>query len=527
MLQRTAYIRSIPHIGLSMILLVAALALAGCGGGTNNPPGAPPPGGPTISPELTALLAPGQQNGKATFVGAAVCGQCHGAAAAAQVKLQQKSAGLTSKSRQQPVVPGQGFYQSWLSTKHASIGVSCESCHGPGSAHVAAVAAGTDDPTQTLVGYPNITSALVCGQCHKASISANLAEFTDWTGSPHRPMVSAVLAETLPTSASSIQTCGQCHNAVVRDSVLVPGDDITALTQTQIANFANFTQAQAAAGDPNYLVSTANCASCHNPHAKTGNAIDSEGDDSQVIHQLNIPPESSEFSVIGAGSTTYTSLDHACGTCHNSRGANPADTALKASGSLSRAPFHEGPQMNMLIGLSGVGPNGGQATQEYSTHALAPQQCATCHMQNGQTGVHSHSFLVNLNACVTCHTSGDVSSLLQTLENEIGTDLANLNSRMSNWASNAGLGATGWDYSSNGGTSAQSTLPIQILRARYNYYFIVNDRSLGVHNDKYTRDLIAYANQQLDAIAAPAPTVVVTPSVINSYRSPLVRSYLP
>ncbi|HLJ54238.1 MAG TPA: hypothetical protein VKT77_04310, partial [Chthonomonadaceae bacterium] len=56
---------------------------------------------------------------------------------------------------------------------------------------------------------------------------------------------------------------------------------------------------------------------------------------------------------------------------------------------------------------------------------------------------------------------------------------------------------------------SQAQVPIQIKRARHNYYFVLLDRSLGVHNVFYTNYLLNYANTGLDAIGVSrsAPSV--------------------
>src|SRR5581483_7417732 len=72
-----------------------------------------------------------------------------------------------------------------------------------------------------------------------------------------------------------------------------------------------------------------------------------------------------------------------------------------------------------------------------------------------------------------------------------------------------------WDYTSSiteeGGTappsSQEAQVPIEIKRARYNYYFLLREGSFGIHNTPYARYLLNIANQNLDALGvAPAPT---------------------
>ena len=69
-----------------------------------------------------------------------------------------------------------------------------------------------------------------------------------------------------------------------------------------------------------------------------------------------------------------------------------------------------------------------------------------------------------------------------------------------------------WDYTSllpTGDTApAQNLIPITVKRARHNYYFVLRDKSLGVHNYLYTDYMITIANDNLDAVGAPATAVL-------------------
>jgi hypothetical protein len=70
-----------------------------------------------------------------------------------------------------------------------------------------------------------------------------------------------------------------------------------------------------------------------------------------------------------------------------------------------------------------------------------------------------------------------------------------------------------WDYTAliqeeGKAPPNQAQVPIQIRRARHNYYFVVRDASLGVHNGKYARFLIDVANEQLDELNVPLQRVL-------------------
>jgi hypothetical protein len=49
---------------------------------------------------------------------------------------------------------------------------------------------------------------------------------------------------------------------------------------------------------------------------------------------------------------------------------------------------------------------------------------------------------------------------------------------------------------------SQALVPIEVKRARHNYYFVLRDGSFGVHNSVYTRYLLTQANLNLDNIGA-------------------------
>ena len=65
-----------------------------------------------------------------------------------------------------------------------------------------------------------------------------------------------------------------------------------------------------------------------------------------------------------------------------------------------------------------------------------------------------------------------------------------------------------WDYTALvaqlGKTAPpQGQVPIEVKRARHNYYFVLRDASFGIHNAPYARHLITIANDQLDRLGEP------------------------
>ncbi|HEX9950368.1 MAG TPA: multiheme c-type cytochrome, partial [Rubricoccaceae bacterium] len=81
--------------------------------------------------------------------------------------------------------PSQNFYTS------VPLGISCERCHGPGSAHVEAFEAG-GEPTETLIVNPaKLSTALqldVCQQCHLTGQTIYAPGHNPTTYRPGRPL---------------------------------------------------------------------------------------------------------------------------------------------------------------------------------------------------------------------------------------------------------------------------------------------------------------------------------------------------
>lgn len=464
-------------LALGAVILMVSV---GCGGG----------GGPVhTSPGGTAfasLLPPGQAGAK--FVGNAACAKCHATEAG-----------------------------TYTQTIHSQQGVTCESCHGPGSIHAA------NPQTTNILTYPNITRAEVCSQCHQAQTQ-------QWQTSAHAQFVAD------PVQSLSA-TCLRCHSANFHahyiDNPLSQGvspatinTNILALTSAQRTTEANAT------------VATATCDVCHDPHQNTAN-LPTYGPlagtqlmlrraTSNASYNGQCPTDASltvDPNAIGPGQsiTNYTVYNQECGACHNARGANPADAALPTE--TSRPPFHEGPEMDMLLGITGA--TGGNTPLTQGSHYLASDQCIHCHMPGA-----SHTFVVSVDtSCAPCHSSEGAASLMQSTQAEVLSELVGLQSRLQAWSiATYGSGnPDSWDYTSNipaGQTvpSPDSAIPIQIQEARYNYYFVVLDRSNGVHNAPYAEYLLSYANQELDALGV-APAVAHDKMSIRQMKA-VIQPYI-
>jgi len=458
----------------SVMLVAGAVALVSCAG-SGGPIGVATGGngGGGVSAAFVALEPAGQKG--ATYIGPNVCKTCHN---------------------------GEGGYEAiyaeWTNTVHYTKGVTCENCHGPGSKHAAGPAA------TNIIGFPTNNSYVVCAQCH-----GQIA--TDWSNSPHAQLAGGGFpvqdAASNPEGAGKGERCLSCHSGLLRAEYTERGKDPSTMTDAQIVGVANDTLKT--------VPYTASCATCHNPHKKTGN-IDVDGDDVQLYHavaQTNIAPVA-----IGKSAASFTTMNQVCAECHNGWGSDPSDAALNNQAKNSRPSFHEGPQYNMLMGFSGV--DGGGYTVGSATHATMAGQCAKCHMPPaGALGEDRHTFTVSYDvSCTPCHTPADAANRAATIQAQTEAGELQLLQRLQSWSAANYKGSTvQWDYPGQGSSANQSNVPIQIKRARHNYYFVLNDRSYGPHNAAYTNLLLQVANQNLDAInVAPSSKVDMSPAQMKS-----------
>ena len=407
------------------------------------------------------------------------CKTCHNNAGAAKKATSHGGHVVAASFTVKPHAGG--TYDEWHNTTHAAKGVSCENCHGPGSKHVASPAA------TNILTFPNLTSPVVCGQCH-----GPLAD--QWATSAHATLIPDPVQETADNPAAfQGARCVACHSGLARTS-MEEGTDLSTIPTTDLANIANQTIKN--------VPHVASCSTCHDPHAKTGN-LSAVGEEKQIRHPLS----SLDTSAIAPGTTpgSFTAFNHQCAECHNGRGADGRDAKLQSS--TARPNMHASNQFNMLLGVGGS--EGSGPVVRNTDHANAVGQCAHCHMPG-----ESHAFKTNYDtSCQPCHSTADASGRAVALKTEVSNGLYALQARMETWAQKTLGNPILWEYTSNipTGTTApdQSLIPIEIKRARHNYYFLVRDSSMGIHNANYARLLLQVANQNLDAIgAAKAPAAI-------------------
>ncbi|MBI5645415.1 MAG: T9SS type A sorting domain-containing protein [Ignavibacteriae bacterium] len=314
-------------------------------------------------------------------------------------------------------------------------GVQCESCHGPGSAHN-----GVKTDNKIAINY----ASQQCNQCHDAP-PHHLSVEEYGTSAHSNSMNEPGAPEYINRGSKTVWTsdCARCHTSNGYIDVFIKGgpDPTKAFTNAPYSNAA-----------------AVGCVTCHDPHDATN------------AHQLRKP------------------IDVICADCHSVR---VSSRGLHGS--------HQGPMLNGQDGREFPG-----YTYTNSAHTNIADKCAQCHMaappsQDLQNKLGGHTFrvvydngtpdvaddVVNNTGCVSCHTSGVTMSEIEEKQEEIKTLLNELKALLP-------LQANG-----NPKGPLDTTLTPLQKDCSYNWGFVNNDGSFGVHNFKYAKELLTSSIAEL------------------------------
>lgn len=335
--------------------------------------------------------------------------------------------------------------------------IQCENCHGPGSLHASS---GGD-----TIAVSVSSSSGVCNQCHSAA--THHVKGGEWMNSLHA-------VATRDPSGAGREGCVGCHTGngfLQRVDAAKAGTTFSAV-------------------DTSY--SPINCQTCHEPHGQTV--------PDAAAHQVR-----TLAAVKLADGTTVTNggTGLLCMNCHQSR-VN-ASTYVNTTQGTARFGPHHGPQADMLEGVNGYTYG---KTIPSSAHAdVVKDTCATCHMQaidatdSALTKVGGHTFKLSLaatattparelvGACQNCH-GPDVASFdfrLFDYDNDgtidgVQTEVQHLLDKLSALLPPVGKPKTA--------LTIDSTWTPRQLQAGYNWLFVNNDGSRGIHNTAYAVGLL-------------------------------------
>jgi hypothetical protein len=366
-----------------------------------------------------------------------------------------------------PTVLTNGNWASMPADLQNVANIQCENCHGPGSEHALAA---LRFPTVVASNWPRVevtTRSGDCNQCHDAP--THHVKGTEWNVSRHG-------LTTGPASAN----CVGCHSAngfIAR----MNGDTFTNQTFAAIS-----------------------CQACHEPHGQT-----MPTNNPHLLRMLAAVTMPDGTVVTNAGEGAL------CLQCHQVRNGSVtnqlAKYPLKQSTWYGGSSFgsHDNPQGDMVLGLNAV--TYGQAIPSSAHRYAVTNLCVGCHMQSttttdpaflkagGHTWAMSYAVVSNgatntvdkTDVCAQCH--GPIASfdlpradyngdgVIQGVQTEVQSLLDKLSTMLPPSGYVAG-GAYVADGKVKTSVSFQTNWPAKFLEAGYNWQFVNNDGSKGVHN---------------------------------------------
>ncbi len=360
--------------------------------------------------------------------------------------------------------------------------VQCENCHGPASDHVAQV-----NPALVEVSFDMEN----CGKCHDGT---HHPYKTEWLQSPHN----------FDPYAESSYSCGGCHDGVAASIRLSGGS-----AQYPLSTFYGSGRITERPDTSLVPLRAVVCQACHDPHSdEYPGQLRTTADVPLVTTQGRSP-------VITEGGTGKL-----CMHCHHARRGPEAHVA---NGSAHFGP-HSNPQADMMKGESVFFGVAGPTFQWAGiSHLNVQNSCKTCHLNMieypGPAGsaVTGHTFMPTPEACVNCH--GSISSFrdipaaadfdgdgaIEGLQDEVEGLLAILKQAIVDDGLDTTLVNPPSFLGAIGDTSVST---VKQREAGWNYAYVYEDKSKGVHNPDFAVQILQQTIQYVTSQPVPGAVIV-------------------
>ena len=437
------------------------------------------------------------------------CMSCHSVGYTGVVGLNSNNFDDVAKTEGLTTIPANkaGVWDT-LVTKYpksmALASIQCENCHGPAGQHVSSY------PQHGNNKLDESLSSDVCAPCHFSTDRHGIGYA--WTGSAHANS----LAEGVQVQFLDRPVCAKCHTAqgYIYETI---GGLPQPVPATNIQVYAN----------PMPI----GCSTCHDPHNGS--------------NEMQLRAKTVGDACIGCHITRVSSRGlHSAHQGSMLMGANAAPFTLDILNAYMYAPSGSVQQNNAAVG-AWAGWEFPGYTYENSSHSAIKDRCAQCHMASSPsflaasasnfskpdtliTKLGGHTFnvafdnitskdtttILNPTGCEECHGTPTIDFVeltqakTQTMLNAL---YAALPKRDSTVTSTNPTGTPilftdtiAWQNQKSAPASAKRKLTVIERAAAYNYQFVTNDLSGGVHNFNYAKGLLTTSLEQVQLSAGAA-----------------------
>ncbi|MBU2447125.1 MAG: ammonia-forming cytochrome c nitrite reductase subunit c552 [Bacteroidetes bacterium] len=373
-------------------------------------------------------------------------------------------------------------------TQFASIG--CENCHGPGSEHTMG-----GDKAKINISL----NAGVCGQCHDEPWRHN--RYAQWENSLHSHAVwSNSFAQGATSQNNSLGNCIRCHDA----------QGFVNFTKGSTTNTTGWTEARH---------QKIGCSTCHDPHS---------GHTRTTPAVADTLANGFKYTVGGKGML--------CMSCHKAR--RDAKTYAITSVSSSHWGPHYSVESDVLLG---------QNAADFGTPFISGNHknavkdgCVQCHMvatvdtgnvNRDKVGQHSFRLLneatgfEHVESCKDCHGSNiksfkdfiaaadfDGNGAIEDIQSEVKGLLKKLKKAL------PPVGSEEVDWTKVRDYKGADSLNMR--KAYYNYKIMVDDNSYGMHNAKFSIDVLRKSAAILTGVEFENNDVPQTFELSQNYPNP-------
>ncbi len=261
---------------------------------------------------------------------------------------------------------------------------------------------------------------------------------------------------------------------------------------------------------------TATCAGCHTSQGfleriasgepnPAGTIEDPLPQNCYTCHQIHSSFTDSDWALTttepvtfwASGETVDIGKSNLCINCHQARVESPTLPDPTTGGTITitnkRYGPHHGAQGMMFTGSGAYKLGDGYVNSAHTN--LVTDGCISCHMATAQaveSGGHTFAVAnedgeINMAGCIQCHDdSGALETLVENTQTEIGDLMAELETLL---LDRGILNPNDLPYANASGSN-----PLELNEheagALYNYQYVREDQSMGVHNAKFAKKLL-------------------------------------